>query len=80
MRYVYKRPTTPIARAARPPAGAYRFAAAPVLEAFAEAEDAEAPAPEVAAAVVALTDEETMVGVPDTATEAADCLKWIVSI
>jgi hypothetical protein len=56
------------------------FAAPPVLVAFAEASDAEAAVPVMAAEVVALTEEETMVGVPDTAIEAADCLKCSMSI
>lgn len=51
-----------------------------MLVAFAEALDAEAAVPVTAAEVVALTEEETIVGVPDTAIEAADCLKWCMSI
>jgi hypothetical protein len=45
-----------------------------VLVAFAEALDADAAAPVIAAEAVGLTEEETIVGVPDTAIEAADCL------
>ena len=46
--------------------------------AFAEALDAEAASPvTVAAEAVALTEEETIVGVPDTAMEAADCLNVV---
>lgn len=68
--------------AARPPTGAYMFVAAPVLEAFAEADafEAEAAVPVTDAVDVALTEDDAMVGVPDTATEAEDCLEWGISI
>lgn len=79
----YRRAITPMAMAARPPTGAYTFVAAPVLEAFAEADAlvAEAAVPVVIEAeFVALTVEETAVGVPDAAMEAADCLQCGISI
>jgi len=59
---VYKRPATPIARAARPPAGAKILAAAEELEAFAEALVDVEP-------VVAVPEVVTAVAVPDTGPE-----------
>lgn len=65
--------------AARPPAGTYLFAAAPVLEAFAEALEADA-VPVTDAEVVALEETVVGVGVPETATEAEDCLECRIRV
>jgi hypothetical protein len=57
------------------------FAPPAELVDFAEAlEAADAPVPVIDADVVDLTATEVMVGVPDTAMDAADCLRESMSI